>query len=279
MRLKDKVAIITGAGGAQGKVACILFAKEGAKVVAVEKNPQALEETVRRVKAVGGDITPSLTDIRKEEEVQAAVKLAVDTYGKLNVLYNNAAVDVYGGPVTAIEKKTLDFVIDVNLKGYFLFCKHAIPEMIKAGGGSIINITSNATTIGGTGCDAYTAAKGGIAPLSHSIAAEFASKNVRSNVIVPGGIYSEGHQHIAADEKKFAMMKGVVSKSIGPTERFGVPEDIVNCGIWLASDESTYCTGADIIIDGGQTVSRHIASEEKVLNAFKAPSRPTVLFE
>ncbi len=261
MRLKDKVAIITGAGQSQGRAATLLFAQEGAKVVAADWHGDEVEETARMVREAGNDATAIKIDVRKEAEVEKMVKLAVETYGKLDILYNNAAVDVYGGPCTGIEEKTLDFVQNVDFKGYFWGCKKAIPEMIRAGGGSIVNISSIAGIVGDTGCDAYAGAKGGVISLTNAIASEFASKNVRCNVIIPGAVKSEGHKHLVNDPEKAV---DLFRWFIGPMVRIGEPLEIAHCALYLASDESTFTTGAHIVIDGGLTKSLKRPDEESV---------------
>lgn len=261
MRLKDKVAIITGAGQSQGRAAALLFAQEGAKVVAVDWHEDEAKETARMVRDAGNEATAIRTDVRKEAEVKKMVKFTVETYGKLNVLYNNAAVDVYGGPCTGIEEKTLDFVHSVDFKGYFWGCKYAIPEMIKSGGGSIINISSIAGIVGDTGCDAYAGAKGGVISLTNAISSEFASKNIRCNVISPGAVKSEGHKHLVNDpEKAIDMFRWF----IGPMGRIGEPLEIAYCALYLASNESTFTTGAHIVIDGGLTKSLKRPDEKAV---------------
>jgi NAD(P)-dependent dehydrogenase (short-subunit alcohol dehydrogenase family) len=256
MRLKDKVAIITGAGGAQGRTATIMFCQEGAKVVAVDWDQKNVEETVRIAKEMGGDAVAYLCDISKEEQVKNMVKFAVDTYGKLNVLYNNAAINTAEGPCTEVDEQILNLNLDVNLKGHFFCCKHAIPEMIKGSGGSIINIATGPPFTYTTGersfADVYLMAKAGLRALSRSIAGTFASKNIRSNVIGPGLILAGGHEEI----KKNPQAVELIRHAIGPMNRIGMPEDIVYCAIWLASDESSYCTGSDITIDGGASVTR-----------------------
>ena len=254
MRLKDKVAIITGAGQSQGRCATLLFCKEGAKVVAADWHKEQVEETVALARERGGEAIACHMDARKEDQVQDMVRLAADTYGKLNVLYNNHAVDLYSGPCTGVDEKSFDLVINVNLKGYFFSCKHAIPEMIKSGGGSIINIASVQwflPTLAG-GSDPYAMTKAGVVTLTRSIAGSFGDKNIRCNVISPGIILSVGHQKILENPE---MLEGFRA-AVGPMNRIGRPEDIVYCAIYLASNESSHTTGAHIVIDGGLSLTR-----------------------
>lgn len=270
MRLKDKVAVITGAGQSQGRAATIMFCQEGAKVVAAGWHRENVEETVRIARGLGGDAIACLCDIRKEQQVMDMVRLAVDTYGELNVLYNNAAVDVYEGPCTEIDERTLDFTLAVNLKGHFFCCKHSIPEMIKGGGGSIINILSAGWFMpvanGRSSGDGYTMAKAGLYSLTRSIAGTFASRNIRCNAIACGLVLSAGHQKFLQkypDQIEKAMP--AYRASVGPMGKIGRPEDIVYCAIWLASDESSYVTGAHIVIDGGRTLDLGTTFEGDVI--------------
>lgn len=268
MRLKDKVAIITGAGQSQGRCATLLFSREGAKVVASDWHLNEVQETVRMANEAGGEAIASHCDIRKENQVQNMVKLAVDTYGKLDILYNNAAVDLYEGPCTQVEEKSLDFITSVHFKGYFFCCKHAIPEMIKSGGGSIINIASVAAlmpSLGGTGGDVYAMNKAAIAALTRSIAGTFADKNVRCNCIYPGAVLSIGHKEVLKNPEIMGKFREVV----GPMNRIGTPEEIVYCAMYLASDESSYTTGAEIVIDGGLTLTRGVTFTGDMASLFK----------
>ena len=268
MRLKDKVAIITGAGQSQGRCAAMLFSKEGAKVVASDWHKDEVEETVKMVREAGGEAISSHTDIRKEDQVQNMIKLAVDTYGKLDILYNNAAVDLYEGSCTGVDERSLDFITAVHFKGYFWGCKHAIPEMIKAGGGSIINIASVAAIIpslGGTSGDVYAMNKAAIAALTRSIAGTYADKNVRCNCIYPGAILSAGHQEAIKNPKVMETFR----EFVGPMNRIGMPEEIVYCAMYLASDESTFTTGTEIVIDGGLTLTRGATYTDDPAKLFK----------
>jgi len=256
MRLKDKVAIITGAGGAQGRTATAMFCREGAKVVAADIVPETLESAVQAARCKDGAAVSFVCDISKEDQVEALVRFTVQTFGAVHVLYNNAATFTRD-TCTNVDERTIDYNLGVNLKGPLFCCKHVIPEMIKAGGGSIINIATGAPFVvlpgGQTVSDAYLMAKGGLRALSRSIAAQYASKHIRSNVIGPGLILQGARSKELATEP--ALME-LYRPAIPPMNRLGRPEEVVYCAIWLASDESPYCTGADITIDGGMTVSR-----------------------
>lgn len=253
-RLDGKVAIITGAGQGMGQVGAILFAKEGAKVVVADVNPQSGGETVKMIKDAGGDAIFIKTDVSKAEEVKNMVKTAVDTYGKLNVLYNNAAIGEQALAYTAdCTEENWDKVHAIDLKGAWLCMKYAIPEMIKAGGGSIINVASQAATHGNFGLPSYTAAKGGLLSLSKAAAVEYADKNIRVNVLEPGYI---GSPMLLGFFKVMPEIKKKIEDGT-PQHRIGKPEEVAWAALFFASDESSHITGAELPIDGGITAWSH----------------------
>jgi NAD(P)-dependent dehydrogenase (short-subunit alcohol dehydrogenase family) len=248
-RLAGKVALITGAGGGQGRAAAMLFAKEGAKVVVTDVKAEGGEETVQLVNAAGGQAVFRVTDVSQADQVAAAVRLAVDTYGALHIMYNNAAVlHRKDALVTNLDEDIWDLVIDVNLKGVYLGCKYAVPEIVKAGGGSIVNVSSLAGLIGIGNVHAYTASKGGVISLTRAIAMGYASQKVRCNVICPGGVDTPMMAHVFHNPNpKFREM----SEKGHPLGRLGTPEDIAQMALYLASDESSWVTGSVFTIDGG----------------------------
>jgi NAD(P)-dependent dehydrogenase (short-subunit alcohol dehydrogenase family) len=248
-RLAGKVALITGAGSGQGRAAAVLFAREGAKVVVVDVQVEGGNETVALVRAAGGQAVFCATDVSQASQVEAAVRFTVETYGGLHILYNNAAVlhrkDAY---VTALEEEVWDRVIAVNLKGIYLACKYAIPEIITAGGGSIINTSSLAGLLGVGNVHAYTAAKGGVIALTRAIAVAYAKQQVRCNVICPGAVDTPMMAHVlhgANPKLREGFERG------HPLGRLGTPDDIAAMALYLASDESSWVTGAVFTIDGG----------------------------
>ncbi len=247
-RLKDKVAIITGAAMGIGHTTALLFSQEGAKVVIADINTSAGQETAKKIKEKGGEAIFVLTDITRESDVKAMVKAAVKTYSKIDVLCNNAGLlDLSkDGPVTRVTEEIWDKMLAVNLKGAFFCCKYSIPEMIKAGGGSIINITSVAVILGRTGFDAYTAAKGGMHAITKSIAAEFVKEKIRCNEICPAATVTPMTEEALKDSK-------LKAHYMTPIGRLGIPEDTAYCAIYLASDGSSWVTGQTFILDGGQS--------------------------
>ena len=248
-RLAGKVAVITGAGGGQGRAAALLFANEGAKVVVTDVKVEGGQETAQMINAAGGQAVFLSTDVSQADQVEAAVRLAVDTYGALHIMYNNAAVlHRKDAVVTNLEEEIWELVLNVNLKGVYLGCKYAVPEIVKAGGGSIVNVSSLAGLIGIGNVHAYTASKGGVISLTRAIAMAYASQNVRCNVICPGGVDTPMMAHVFHNPNpRFREM----SEKGHPLGRLGTPEDIARMALYLASDESSWVTGTVFTIDGG----------------------------
>jgi NAD(P)-dependent dehydrogenase (short-subunit alcohol dehydrogenase family) len=253
MRLADKVTIITGAGGGMGRVAAQLFAKEGAKVVVAEYSEAAGRDTVAMVEAEGGTATYVRADVSKEADAKAMVDHAIATYGRVDVLYNNAGIMPEADhSVVDTDVDTWDQVMAVNVRGPFLGCKYAIPAMQAGGGGSIINVASFVAILGcSVPQDAYTASKGAILSLTRSLAVQFGPAGIRTNAICPGPIETP----LLMDW----LLKDEAAKNLrlarNPTGRFGKPEEIVFMALYLASDESRFTNGASLVVDGGISVN------------------------
>jgi NAD(P)-dependent dehydrogenase (short-subunit alcohol dehydrogenase family) len=253
MRLAEKVCIITGAGSGMGRVAAQMFAREGARVVVAEFNEAAGEETVRLVRAAGGDATFVQTDVSQEADARRMVQHALATYGRLDVLYNNAGIMPEADhSVIDTDVETWDRVMAVNVRGVYLGCKYAIPAMIDGGGGSIINVSSFVALLGcSVPQDAYTASKGAVLSLTRSLAVQFAPKGIRTNAICPGPIETPLLMDWLVKDEEARRIR----LARNPTGRFGKPEEIVYVAIYLASDESRWTNGAALVIDGGITVN------------------------
>lgn len=249
MRLKGKVALITGAGMGQGRAAAIRFAKEGAKVAVGDINEKAGRETVALIKKLKKQAVFSKCDVSKEADCKRLVTRAVKEFGKLDILYNSAGVlwKHLDKSVTEIKEENWDKVMAINLKGPYFICKHGIPELKKSGGGSIINIGSISALTGSTvPQDAYASAKCALIVLTKSIAIQFAKEKIRCNIIHPGMINTPmQHEYMKNPKWLQAVIDDV------PMGRFGEPDDIANAALFLASDESSYMTGAEMIVDGG----------------------------
>jgi NAD(P)-dependent dehydrogenase (short-subunit alcohol dehydrogenase family) len=253
MRLGGKVAIITGAGSGMGRVAAEMFAAEGAKVVAAEFDEAHGNETVELIRTAGGEATFVRTDVSLEADAAAMATAAMDAYGRIDVLYNNAGIMPEADhSVTDTDVAVWDQVMAVNVRGVFLSCKYAIPRMVEQGSGSVINISSFVALLGcSVPQDAYTASKGAVLSLTRSLAVQFGPSGVRANAICPGPVETPMLlDWLVKDEpaKKLRLSRN-------PTGRFGKPEEIVNVAIYLASDESRWTNGAHFVIDGGISVN------------------------
>ncbi|MFL5749249.1 MAG: SDR family NAD(P)-dependent oxidoreductase [Chloroflexota bacterium] len=253
MRLQDKVAIITGAGGGMGRVAAQMFANEGARVVVAEFGEAAGQETVAQVEAGGGEATFVRTDVSDEASAKGMIDHAIGTYGRVDVLYNNAGVMPEADhSVVDTDVATWDQVMAVNVRGVFLGCKYAIPQMVEQGSGSVINIASFVALLGCTvPQDAYTASKGAIISLTRSLAVQFGPKGVRSNAICPGPVETPLLMDWLVKDEEAKRIR----LARNPTGRFGKPEEIVNMALYLASDESRWTNGASLVVDGGISVN------------------------
>jgi len=253
MRLDGKVTIITGGGSGMGRTAAELFAKEGARVVVADFSEASGEAAAAAVRAAGGQATFVKADVSNEADARGMVQHAVATYGRVDALYNNAGIMPEADhSVIDTDVDTWDKVMAVNVRGVFLGCKYAIPQMLEQGSGSIINIASFVAILGcSVPQDAYTASKGAVLALTRSLAVQFAGRGVRSNSISPGPVETPLlMEWLLADEaaKQLRLARN-------PSGRFGKPEEIVNAGIYLASDESRWTNGANFVIDGGITVN------------------------
>jgi NAD(P)-dependent dehydrogenase (short-subunit alcohol dehydrogenase family) len=253
MRLEGKVALITGAGSGMGRVAAQMFAAEGARVVVAEFAEAAGWETARLVTDAGGDASFVQADVSREDDARRMVEEALAAYGRIDVLYNNAGIMPEADhSVVDTDVAVWDQVMAVNLRGVFLGCKYAIPQMLEQRSGSVINISSFVALLGcSVPQDAYTASKGAVLSLTRSLAVQFGGRGVRSNAICPGPIETP----LLMDW----LLKDEAAKALrlnrNPTGRFGKPEEIVNVAIYLASDESRWTNGAHFVIDGGISVN------------------------
>jgi len=253
-RMADKVAIVTGSTRGIGRAIAVRFAAEGASVIVTGRTEDAGRQVEAEIRDAGGEAAFVPTDLANEDDVIAMVRAAIDTYGSLTTLVNNAAPTELMGPgradrqVTELENDAWDSIMLVALKAVVWACKYSIPEMAKAGGGAIVNISSAASILGTPGLDTYTAAKGALNTLTRSMAVEYAPDNVRSNAIVSGMVLtSEGAFKLMEDP-----VIGGASRAMHLT-RLGIPDDIANAALFLASDEAAFVTGALLPVDGGVT--------------------------
>lgn len=252
MRLNNKAAIITGAGLGMGREAARLFASEGAKVIVFDLNPAAGNETVSLIKQAGGQALFTPGDVSKEADVKSAIERGVAEFGALHILYANAGVLWKDRDKSVLEttEANWDAVQAINLKGPFFLAKHGVPQLQKAGGGSIILVGSISALLGFTlAQDSYTCAKGALIALNKSLAIQFAKDNIRSNIIHPGMIDTP----LQAPYLKEPGKREAIASSI-PLGRLGTARDIANAALFLASEESAFMTGAEMVVDGGYYV-------------------------
>ena len=252
MRLADKAALITGAGSGMGRLAAQVFAREGAQIVAVDVAEPALRETAASVEAEGGQILAVPADVSVAADVERAIAEGVRAFGRLNVLYNNAGI--FPDDDTSVvdtDESVFQRVLDVNLKGVFLCCKHGIPHLIEAGGGSIVNVASFVALVGCTvPQDAYTASKGAVLSLTRSLAVQYGRQGIRANAICPGPIMTPLLEGLfPSEEERLKRLNRI------PLGRFGRADDVVYAALYLASDESSWTTGTTFVVDGGITVN------------------------
>lgn len=248
-KLDGKVAIVTGAASGIGRSIAMLFAQEGAKVVVADIMDEQGMETVRMIKERGGDAIFVHADVSKEDDIKNMIKKAVDVYGRLDIVVNNAGIEGAAMDTANYPENVFDKVIAVNLKGVWLGIKYAVPELIRSGGGSIINIASILGLVGLAGASAYNASKGGVIQLTRTAALEYAKYNIRVNAIAPGFIETPMVSRAFSEHPE---LREFVLKMI-PLGRLGKPEEVAKTALFLASDDSSYVTGSVLVVDGGWT--------------------------
>jgi NAD(P)-dependent dehydrogenase (short-subunit alcohol dehydrogenase family) len=252
MRLKDKVALITGAGSGIGRQAALLFSREGAAVLVVDVNDTGGNETVALVKQAGGQAAYCRADVSKAGDCQNMVAQAEKAYGKLNVLFNNAGImHPKDDDAVSTDEAVWDQTLDINAKGVFLGCKYGIPALRRAEGGSVINTASFVARLGAaTPQIAYTASKGAVLAMTRELAVIHARQNIRVNALSPGPLKTELLMSFLNTEAK--KQRRLVHVPMG---RFGEAEEIAKAALFLASDDSSYMTGTEFLVDGGLTAA------------------------
>jgi NAD(P)-dependent dehydrogenase (short-subunit alcohol dehydrogenase family) len=252
MRLRDKVALITGASGGIGRDAAVLFAKEGAAIAAVDIDDLRGHETVELIKAQGGQAAYVTADVSRAGDCEAMVAFAEKEFGKLNVLFNNAGIMHHSDDnAMTTDESIWELTMAVNAKGVFLGCKYGIPALLRAGGGSIINTASFVAVLGAaTPQIAYTASKGAVLSMTRELAIIHARQHIRVNALSPGPLRTELlMSYLNTEEKKQRRLVHI------PIGRFGEASEIAQAALFLASDESSFVTGANFLVDGGITAA------------------------
>lgn len=248
MRLKGKTAIVTGAALGLGEATARLFADEGAKVVALDINEASVQAVADDISARGGTAVARRCDVTVEEDVAAVVAATCNQFGSIDILVNNAGVNArFDTTPSTLPLEEWDTVYNVNARGPFLLCRNVIPVMQAGGGGSIVNVSSVGAIFGSGGGHAYRSSKAALLSLTRTLAMEFASDNIRVNSLCPGAMDTP-MRHVAAKER------AVTTPGSVPLGRIAEPAEIARCILFLASEDSSYVTGATLIADGGRAV-------------------------
>lgn len=249
LALTGRVAIVTGAGSGIGARTARLLAGRGAAVIVADRDQAGCEETVAAIRDAGGQAEPSVVDITSEADVEAMVALAVSRFGGLHLAFNNAGISSRGTPLDSMPLEEWRRMLDVNLTGAFLCMKHEVAHMVAHGGGAIVNTASGAGVVGFPNVIDYVAAKHGVVGLTRAAAIDYATRGVRVNTVLPGGV--ETPMLIGAMGQD-PVMRETIARS-QPIGRLGQPSEIAEAVAWLLSDAASFVTGAAIAVDGGYT--------------------------
>jgi len=245
--LQGKVALVTGGGSGIGRATSLRLAKEGAKIMIGDYVPESAERTVKMIKEAGGEASCVATDVQFAQQVEAMINKTVETYGRIDCAFNNAGIEGKFSDTILCTEENFDRTIAIDLKSVWLCMKYEIPQMLKQGGGSIVNTASIAGLVGFNGIPAYVAAKHGVVGLTRTAGLEFAQKNIRVNCVCPGVIRTPMVER-AIDGGGFTEAEVTAAEPIG---RLGKPEEIAEGVLWLLSDASSFVTGHTLTIDGG----------------------------
>jgi len=243
----QKVAIITGASSGIGRATAIALAKDGVRVVIAARRANESKETLQLVKEAGGDGIFIKTDVAREDEVKKLVEFTVEKYGKLDYAFNNAGIEEMHTSFVDQTSAVFDNIMNINVKGIWLSMKYEIPQMLKNGGGSIVNTSSVAGVIGFAQMPIYSASKHAVLGLTKSSALEYAKSGIRINAVAPGGVETDMYERTVGDNKQ--VFQTIIA--MHPIGRVGKPEEIANAVVWLLSDKASFVTGHTLLVDGG----------------------------
>ena len=243
-RFTGKVAFVTGAASGIGRATAVAFAAEGARVAILDRTEAALHATADAIRETGGDVLVIAGDVSQPQQVEAAVGRVVATFGRLDIAFNNAGVENRAAPVAEIDLEEWDRVLDINLRGTFVCMKHELAQMVRQGGGVIVNTSSGAGIRGVAGGASYAASKHAIIGLTKSAALDYAGQNIRVNAILPGNIETPMMDRFTGGD----MQKAI---DLEPVGRLGKPEEIADAVLWMSADLGAFVTGAAISVDGG----------------------------
>jgi NAD(P)-dependent dehydrogenase (short-subunit alcohol dehydrogenase family) len=248
-RVMDKIAVVTGGGSGIGRATALAFAREGAKVVVSDVVVSGGEETVQMIKAAGGQAVFVKADVSKAAEVEALIKQTVATYGRLDCAFNNAGIAGQLAPTAEGSEENWDRTIAINLTGVWLCMKAELTQMLKQGGGAIVNTASTMGLVAMPGASAYVASKHGVNGLTKTAALEYAKQGIRVNAVCPGVINTPLVEQVIRDNSQMAEMMVAVH----PVGRLGKPQEIAEAVVWLCSDAASFVTGLPMVVDGGWT--------------------------
>ena len=267
-RLDGKVAIITGGASGMGEATTQLFVKEGARVVVGDLQGEKGEALAA---SIGPECAFVHTDVASSEDVQRLVRTAIDRFGKLDVMYNNAGIGGGEGLIEDCPEDVFDRIIAVDLKAVWLGMKHTLPYMLQNGGGSIVSTASISGLVGMAGQGAYGAAKGGVIQLTRVCAVEYAGRGIRANCICPGGVLTPLiWNNPSLEEPRDPEEVRQMLSQWQPIQRAGLPDDIAHAALWLASDDSSFVTGQSIVVDGGWTASARLQYDDEAIARLRA---------
>jgi len=255
-RLSNRVALVTGSSSGIGRAAALLLSSEGAKVAVVDLNEEGGKETVKMISEMGGNSFFIKADVSKDTDAKQMIEKVVEKFGRLDVLINNAGIFLENDTATDLSVESWSKIIDVNLRGVFLGCKYAIPQMMKQNAGSIVNTASVAGFFPARNLSAYSASKAGVIALTKAMAADYGLHNIRVNCVCPGEIVTAMDTVLAerwGARPEYFKFRDDVERNRYPLKRFGKPEDVARAMLFLASDESSWITGAALVVDGGST--------------------------